>query len=181
MTPEDFKQLWEADGDLLISIPADELASIEIPASARDFLALAGLPMDAAPCLSFDPSSRGRLSDPIRMAMNRPDVLVVGSNGAGDPVAIRSDGVLVCLNHDDGFSELYINKDVEMFAETSLRMRRLIVAAQQAGGPDAYLDGLVPGALTEDFLAFLEANDPRALEPGALWSEEIAGWAAEDR
>lgn len=181
MTPEDFKWLWEADGEQLVPIPAAELASIEMPASTREFLALAGLPEEAAPFLSFSPSSRGQALDSIRTAMNRPDVLVVGSNGAGDPVAIRPDGVLVYLNHDDSFAELYINKDVEMFAETSLRMRRLIFAAQQAGGPDAYLDGFIPEALREDFRAFLEVNDPQALEPRALWSEEISGWAGEVR
>lgn len=181
MTPEEFKQRWEANGDLLAPIPADELVSTEIPASAREFLALAGLPWDTAPFLSFDPRTRGHASDFIRIAMNRPAVMAVGSNGAGDPVAIRPDGTLVYLNQDAGFAEFYINKDIETFAEASLRMRDLIDTAQKAGGPDAYLDGLIPRALWQDFQAFLEANDPRALEPGALWFEEIAGWAAEVR
>lgn len=93
MKPEDFKKLWEAGGDQLVSIAADDLAGIEIPASAREFLELAGLPEDTAPFLSFDASSRGHATDRIRLAMSRPDVLVIGSNGAGDPVAIRPDGV----------------------------------------------------------------------------------------
>lgn len=88
---------------------------------------------------------------------------------------------MVYLNHDADFAEFYINKDVETFAEASLRMRGLIVAAQHASGPDAYLDGQIPAVLKQDFRAFLEANDPVALEPGALWSEEIASWAGEVR
>jgi hypothetical protein len=177
MTPEDFKKLWEADGDQLILVSAEEVASIEIPASAKVFIELAGLPEEAAPYLSFDANSRGQPTDPIRLAMKRPDVLVVGSNAAGDPVAIRTDGALVYLNHDANFAEFYINKDVETFAETSLRMRNLIAAAQRVGGPDAYLDGLVPAVLRDEFRAFLAANDPMALEPGALWFNEIASWA----
>ncbi|MDP1738148.1 MAG: SUKH-4 family immunity protein [Caulobacter sp.] len=178
MTPVDFKRLWEADGTRLCPVPFDELSDAAIPKSTREFLVLAGLPEDAAPFLSFDAKSRGHASDPIRLAMNRPDLVVVGANGSGDPIAVHRDGTLVSLNHGAGFLESYINRDVETFAEAALRMRTLVGETQGQVGPDAYLDGLVPAALADTFRSFLSGADPRALEPGALWAEEIGSWAA---
>jgi len=176
MTPEDFKQLWELDGDRLCPVPTEELSGVVMPASAKAFLAKAGLPEDAAPLLSFSASSRGFSSDQLRAAMDRPDVLVVGSNGSGDPVAVRSDGALVYLNHDAKFAEIYINRDVNTFAATALRMRELIAETQRLMGSDAYLDGLIPEPLGQDFRAFLNSVDPLALEQGTLWADEIDRW-----
>ena len=177
MTPDDFKRLWEADGDHLCPMSADELSGFEIPISARDFLIRVGLPEEAAPFLSFSRSSRANASLLLRTAIGPSEAPVVGSTASGDPVVVRLDGVIVYLNHDAGFAERYINKDVEAFAKTSLKMRQLIADAQRLHGPDAYLDGLVPAALREDFRSFLVGVDSVAIKPGALWMDEIANWA----
>lgn len=176
MTPEDFKRVWELEGDRLCPVPTKELSGVVIPTSAKEFLAKAGLPEEAAPFLSFTASSRGFSSDLLRAAIDRPDVFVVGSNGSGDPVAVRLDGALVYLNHDAEFAEIYINRDVNTFAVTALRMRELIAETQRLMGSDAYLDGLIPEATTQDFRSFLSSVDPLALEQGTLWADEIDSW-----
>jgi hypothetical protein len=177
MTPDDFKRLWEADGDQLCPMLADDLSDIAVPTSTRSFLMKAGLPEDAAPFLSFSSDSRENASELLRMAMAPPEILVVGSTGAGDPVGVRLDGAFVYHDHDADFAERYINKDVETFAETALRMRHLIAEVQRLVGADAYLDGSIPADLKADFRSFLRDTDPSALEPGGLWIDEIARWS----
>lgn len=176
MSPEDFKRLWEVDGDFLCPLSADELSAVVIPADAREFLNQAGLPQDTAPFLSFDAISRGQQSDPMRSAMARSDILVIGANGSGDPVVVLRDGTLASLNHDAAFAETYINKDINTFAETALKMRHLIAETQRLNGPDAYLDGNIPAQLCLELRSFLDRTDPASLEPGALWADEIASW-----
>lgn len=55
-------------------------------------------------------------------------------------------------------------------------MRELIAETQRLMGSDAYLDGLIPEATTQDFRSFLSSVDPLALEQGTLWADEIDSW-----
>ena len=98
---------------------------------------------------------------------------MLGSNGSGDPVVAAHDGTIAYLNHDDGFTPRYINKDVATFAESLLAYRSLIAEAQRINGPDAFLDGNVPPHLLGGFEAFLADCDPRAIGAGAMWREEL--------
>lgn len=85
---------------------------------------------------------------------------IIGNNGSGDPIVLCPDDSVAYLNHDNDFEEVYINKDVSVFAEAAL---------------------LYPGFEPEEsekerFIEFLGTSDPRALEEGSFWSYEIAEW-----
>lgn len=168
MKPGEFKRQWEVGGDALIVFPADYVASSPIPNEAKQFLSEEGLPRDAAPFLSFGPTSRpwGLL-----------DCLEIGANGSGDPITIMADGTVLYRNHDADFAGCYINRDLATLAASLLRFRLLISETQRACGPDGYLDGLVPPNLGADFTAFLSSVDADALQPGAMWADEIANWS----
>lgn len=168
-----FKRAWEATGEELVRFPVDGPQARAIPDDARRYLSEAGLPEDAAPCLSFGPG----LWDPWPPAESATPVCVpIGTNGSGDPIAVFPDGIVGDLNHDAGFAVRYLNRDVATLAECLLSYRALISEVQDAAGPDAWLDGAVPAHLKARFETLLKEIDPAALEPGTLWAEELANW-----
>lgn len=180
ITPEEFKASWEAEGDELKLFPLAAFEGVDVPQEAQAFISAAGLPDSAAPFLSFAPPKSGRLQTLGELwGANgaASGYYIIGSNGSGDPVALKPSGSVVYLNHDSGFAEVYINKNIATLAESLLRYREVIAEAQGAYGSDAYLDGQVPAHARERFAQFLEGKDPRALTAGSMWAQEVADWA----
>ncbi len=130
---------------------------------------MCGLPESAPPFLSFVTRST---EQPI-MTIGAEQFVVIGSNGSGDPIVLNVAGEVFYLNHDNDFAKHYINKDVQTQAATLLIYRSLIRRAQEQCGPDAWLDGEVPKEMTAAFVDKLANIDPRALEMGSMWFEEV--------
>jgi hypothetical protein len=175
MDAEEFKIAWGMEGGSLVRFCEDDLAGANLPSETRSFLLEAGLPSEAAPFLTFAPEKLGWIPQSSRPA-GFDTYIAIGSNGSGDPVVVASSGAILYLNHDRNFTPIYINRDVATLAESLLRYRSLILETQRVGGPDAYLDGAVPAHLRDDFVNYLTAADPKSLEAGAMWTEELASY-----
>jgi hypothetical protein len=169
MTPEEFKSAWEKkSGEPLSVFPISVFEGTGVSPQTQRFLSVAGLPEEgAAPYLSIGTSGTEVLETVSEMWDLEPEFdryRIIGNNGSGDPIVLCPDDSVAYLNHDNDFEEVYINKDVSVFAEAAL---------------------LYPGFEPEEpekerFLAFLGKSDPRALQEGSFWSYEIAEWNEPD-
>lgn len=169
MTPEEFKRAWEnASGEPLSVFPVSVFEGTGVSPRTQRFLSVAGLPdVGPNPSLWFDPGSSEVLETVSEMWDLSPEYdsyRVIGSNMSGDPVVLCPDDSVAYLNHDMDLEQVYINKDVSVFAEAAL---------------------LYPGFEPEEsekerFIEFLEKSDPRALQEGSFWSDEIAEWNEPD-
>ena len=176
MSPDEFAEAWGDDPDQLATFPLSLLNQYPLRFADKHFLTAAGLPSSAPPYLSFGPEYAGFNIAPAKQA---EDNFQIGQNGSGDPVAVTPDGEIRDLNHDAGFAPRYINRDLPTLAQALLLYRRLIEDTIQAAGPDAFLDGVVPMHLREAWMASLGAFDPRALEAGSFWAEEVTTWVSD--
>ncbi len=164
MDAQDFKAAWEQNGDTLYRFTGEEIGHDRTTTVAEHFLTIAGLPAEAAPCLSFGQQSLNWLPEGARN-----DYLPIGSDGAGNPIVIDRAGAVLLLDHDGKFETSYVNHDVPTLAAALLRYRDLIDEAATA--PD--FDGALSPSLRESFASFLEKLDPRSLEENQLWSSEL--------
>jgi hypothetical protein len=168
MTPEEFKRAWEEQhSQPLIVFPPSAFEGTGVSPRTRQFLTQAGLPEAAGPFLMIDSPGSEVLttaSELWELSPEYDDYWVIGSNGSGDPVVICPDDVIVYLNHDDDFAEVYVNRNVAVLAEASLRYPGYEAAASEQAR----------------FIEFLERSDPRALQAGSFWSYEIIAWNEAD-
>ena len=162
MSPAEFKAAWEADGGKLYCYSLNALASV--PEASRQFLTAAGLPTEAAPCLSFGPMASHWMPPEIAASY-----LLLGSDGAGNPIVLDDQGAVLVLDHERSFAPQYLNRDVATLAATLLLYRTIIREAEVEAGPDAF-DGEIPAHLREKLAAFLRERDPRALEDSSDWA-----------
>lgn len=164
MDAQDFKAAWERKGETLYRFTREEIGHAQATTVAEHFLTIAGLPVEAAPCLSFGQQSLDWLPEGARN-----DYLAIGSDGAGNPIVVDRTGTVLLLDHDEKFEPSYVNHDVPTLAASLLRYRDLIDEAATA--PD--FDGALSPVLRESFAGFLEKLDPRSLEENQLWSSEL--------
>jgi hypothetical protein len=170
MAPEQFAAEWGEDE--MAAFPLQLINQFPLRFTDKQFLLEAGLPNDAAPFLSFGAQyATSRLFSEVI-----GDCFQIGSNGSGDPVILTPDGQIRYLNHDAGFASHYINCDLPTLAEALLGYRHLIKETVTVAGPDAFLDGLVPQHLRENWIMFLRSADPAAIDPGSFWADEVATW-----
>jgi hypothetical protein len=165
MTPEEFKRAWAAQSDWpLIVFPPSVFEGTGVSQQTREFLTEAGLPEAVGPFLMIRSPGSTTLttaSEEWELSPEFDDYWVIGNNGAGDPIVLCADDVVVYLGHDNDFEEFFINRNVAVLAEASLRF-----------------PGMEPtDAEKEAFIDFLRRSDPDALVEGSFWSYEIAAWS----
>lgn len=170
-------EAWRETGERMVSFPIETLDGVPIPTTAATFLREVGLPASVAPFLDFQPPRSGPLPTVDQLWRLKDgkfgSFYVIGSNGSGDSIAITPSGSVVYLNHDDGFRPCYINKDVLALSETLLRFREMVREASERNGPAAFLRGQVPMGAVNAVRSQLQSYDPRALEEGAMWADEL--------
>ncbi len=192
LTPGQFSLRWQSEvlakesvpgNAKLITLPAQQLASVGLPEAARRFLGGAGLPEACAPFLSFGAVGEGlpRIWERYSPGQWRPEekvpfehYLLLGyDDDAGNPVCIdERDGRVVTVEHEllfepkaRGRRTTFVNSGVPELAECLLVFH--------TASPPALLEAL-------------RRVDPPAVAPGAFWSclatprREIGGkvWAA---
>lgn len=164
MDAHDFKAAWEHCGDVLHLFTSDEIGRARTTKVAEHFLTTAGLPIEAAPCLTFGEQSLDWIP-----AERRQDYLAIGSDGAGNPIVLNTDGTVLLLDHERHFEPSYVNSDVPTLAEALLRYRELIDDAAITSD----FDGEISEPLRERFASFLEKLDPKCLEENQMWASEL--------
>lgn len=180
ITPQHFKQRWERGGlDRLVVFPESSLADVRLPVDARAFLVEAGLPVEAAPFLGFEPPKGVGLRR-VSAIFHQPPAFdryrIIGSNGSGDPICIdeAANGQIVYLNHDNRFQRVLMASSVVSLAECLLELRDFI---DDAGGDTE----LVGPERYRQLLERLRTIDPAACEPDGYWPQEIGMFQPQEK
>jgi hypothetical protein len=164
-----FKVAWEESGDQLCRYTASAVAAHTIPDSAKDFLTTVGLPVEAAPFLTFDPNVSDRLAP-----CEEQSPFVLGLDGSGNPIVLDSQGVVWLVDHDGPSCSSLINSSIPALAECLVAYRAMVANAIIIGGDEAYLKGRVPKHLIAAFSETVNAIDPDAIKPKTFWGEEVS-------
>ena len=176
MDATEFRTAWEELGDQLCRYSAETLLVSRLPENTKRFLETAGLPIAAAPFLSFAPGTL----DWLRQAGDDLDrFFPLGSDGSGDPLAVDEDGIVWLIDHEAPARRTLVNSSVSALAECLLAYRALVVEAVAIGGENAVLDGRIPRHLIEAFSGSIAIVDPTAAQPGSFWGWEVSRLSAE--
>lgn len=165
MTPIEFKSRFIAslppipdDIDLSLddfsTFPTERVACLRISDADRRLLAECGLPIDAAPFLSF-----GLSIERVLMPLDGfPDSVAIGQNGSGDMICIdqSANGAVVYYNHDNHMQRVFMNSSVMQFAEC-LCLFSEFMRTKDAG----------------TFARHVERVDSPALAAGTFWLNEV--------
>ena len=178
LAPKDFSARWGNDADSLIRFPKESVERLALSDEDKEFLVQAGLPEDAAPFLGFQVPTTGELrtvaedwGQPAEFRCYR----TLGSDGSGNPIAIDEShqGEVVCLDHENGFARVLMNKSIRQLAESLLAYRKTVKDTQAESGEDAFLDGKTSAAARDELRQALTGIDPAAMKPGCFWHGEL--------
>lgn len=182
MTPEEFKRKWTDAGDVLSPIAGGSLEELGLKTGTKAFLINAGLPIDAAPFLSFVTDTDDLIYG-INKLVKQYDFLesefekyvVIGSCSDGDPIAINTENndQVEWLDHDDYFSAKFFNSSIEAMAACLLAYREFVETVQQENGEDAFLDANFTDEQFEGLIQKLRQADERAVSEAGFWKEQL--------
>jgi hypothetical protein len=198
MNAAEFRQAWLAGAHKfnrkLITASAGALAQAELPEAARQFLATAGLPAQAAPYLDFAQLRNKPLTTLAEFAGPRAEsahrIYLIGGTGSGDPLGIDAAGLIWEYNHDQDLAPMFVNSSVAQLAACLLAYRQLVADTVRARGNylAAVLSRNVPADVVSRFDEQLRQIDPVAYkgqpaEPGARfpskWQQELRALEAQ--
>jgi hypothetical protein len=118
--------------------------------------------------LGFEAPKSGELPT-VADRWDQPDKFrryrVIGSDGAGNPIAIDEQraGEVVCLDHEDKFARTFVNKTVRQLAESLLAYRTIVGDSADASS------GEVPAKVRKQLHQALRKIDPAAMKPACFW------------
>jgi hypothetical protein len=182
MTPQEFKNIWTSTGDKLSPLTERRLVGLNLRPSTIEFLTTSGLPVDAAPFLTFADNSADKYKGIVRLT-DQFDFLedefkkwiVIGSCSDGDAIAInveRNDQI-DWLDHDNYFEPAFFNSSIEALADCLVIYRQFIQDIQRENGEDAYLEGNFSDKQFELLKNNLLKVDSRALDDNGFWKEQL--------
>jgi hypothetical protein len=182
MLPQEFIEKWGSDGDPCIVLSQGRLQKIKLKASSAEFLAVAGLPQNAAPFLSF--GEMNEESSPFGLKLSAvfnhlgeeyERFIVLGFDGSGNPIAIdtENDDQVVWLDHEEDFRHAYMNSSIGALATFLLGYRDFVQDLLKAKGEDAFLNGEYEDHELAELQQKLELVDNRAFASGTFWSQEL--------
>lgn len=177
LSPKNFIARWGKD-DPLMPFPKKSVERLALSDEDKDFLVQAGLPESAAPFLGFQVPTSGEVPT-VAEAWAQPEEFrcyrTIGSDGSGNPIALDENhqGEVVCLDHENRFARVLMNKSVRQLAESLLAYRKIVKDTQAEFGEDAFLDGKTSAAAREELRQALTGIDPAAMKPGCFWHDEL--------
>lgn len=181
MHHEDILAHWRAQAEPTTQYVEQALLTYDFQPATRAFLIQVGLPVQAAPFLSFSRHvtlTRGgfyQVQQQYDLAENFAYYIAIGSDGAGNPIVINTQqrDRIEWLDHEDDFAPHYVNASVQVLASCLVVYDRFIEHVQQAGGEDAYLDAQFTDSQFAALRDGLLAEDAQALEEGGFWQLEL--------
>ena len=178
ITPIKFKQLWTDDGDELVTFDKYEVEGLPISNDQKRYLYESGLPMDAAPFLTFGQEYIGLLknvSDVWKLPPEYSKYRIIGSTGSGDPICIdeSNNGCIVYLDHDNNFKCIFINSSLMQLVESLLAYRNLVNETIRINGEDAYLDGMIPETVRQETFSKLKEIDNTSMASKSFWKSML--------
>jgi len=172
ITAQQFKERWErVAGDRLINFPENSLSDVRVPSNVRAFLVEAGLPVQVAPFVDFDPPKNGTLERVSTVWHQSPAFdryRIIGGNGSGDPICFDEDfgGEVVYLNHDNRFQRVIMASSVFTLAECLVELRDFIAGA--GGDADS-----IRRDQYDALLGRFRVIDPAPSGAGGFWEQEF--------
>jgi hypothetical protein len=133
MNLQAYIKYWSDNGEKVYTYLPAQLDNAKVNKDTIVFLTRWGLPVGAAPFLSFSEMQQGRMQTPNQVfKINFEDLdnyLMFGSNGSGDPVCISAvDDEIVYLNHDNYFERVFINQTILQFGLSLINYREFILS-----------------------------------------------------
>lgn len=181
MRNEDILAHWRTQAEPTTQFEEHTLLAYNFQPATCAFLLQVGLPLQAAPFLSFsryDTPTRGGFY-PVQQQYDLAEFfaryIAIGSDGAGNPIVIntqRQDRI-EWLDHEDGFAPHYVNVSVQALAACLVVYDQFIEQVQQAGGEDAYLDAQFTDSQYAALRHGLLAEDAQATKEGGFWQLEL--------
>jgi hypothetical protein len=182
MTPQEFKIIWTNTGDALSPLTSKRLPRLNLQPRTMEFLTQAGLPVDAAPFLSFVDDSEevykriDRLTDQHDfLGKDFATWIVIGSCSDGDPIAINAElnDQIDWLDRDNYFEPGFFNSSIEALAECLVIYRNFVFEIQKTNGENAFLNGDFSDSQFETLRSnLLEADCNVFIETG-FWKEQL--------
>lgn len=179
---DEFKKRW---GESLFQFNENQISQIPLSEKDRSFLLNAGLPEAAAPFLSFDYFSKdlkriyelwGNPSDYSDEEKRRlKPYFVIGSDGAGNPIAIDTlnDCRIMHLDHDDWFNTItFINSSISQFAVFLLLIKEMIQRAHSELKKEE-LEKKIPQSYKNELFRIMEKVDSKAMADFQFWKPEV--------
>ncbi|WP_036153804.1 SUKH-4 family immunity protein [Maribacter forsetii] len=182
MKPEEFKDIWTSEEDILNPINANRLNGLGLSETSIEFLKIAGLPRSAAPFLSFVTDSDD-IYKGIKKLTNVYDFLepkfdkyiVIGDCNDGDPIVINTEknDQIEHLDHEDYFSSRLFNSDISSMTDCLIAYRNFVERVQKENGENAFMNSNFSDELFEKLKSDLNLADSKIMENNGFWAEQI--------
>jgi hypothetical protein len=182
MTPQEFKSIWTSTGDTLSPLNESRLIGLNLKRKTIEFLTKSGLPVDAAPFLTFVDNSEDKYKGIVRLTVQFDFLeeefkkwIVIGSCSDGDPIAINveSGDQIDWLDHENYFEPGVFNSSIEALADCLIIYRQFIQDIQRENGEEAYLNGDFSDIQFESLKSKLLKADNKALVDNGFWKEQL--------
>jgi hypothetical protein len=186
MRNEDILAHWRTRAEPTTLFADNALLAYGFQPATRAFLVQVGLPVQAAPFLSFsqhDNPARGgfyQVQQQYDLANSFARYIAIGSDGEGNPIVIniQQQDRIEWLDHEDDFAPHYVNASVQTLASCLVVYDQFIEQVQQAEGEDAYLDAQFTDSQFAALRERLLAEDAQVIEEGGLWQIELTNLLA---
>jgi hypothetical protein len=165
------RNLWKSYTETVLAFSNAELARPGLSPETVHFLKDCGLPADCEPCLAFEKFVDKRISTVNEVLGTEEkeldNYLMLGTNGAGDPVCIdlARKNEIVYLDHDQAFERVFINASIVQFARCLMTYQDFIAAEN---GGRRFTD-----AELQKLKTLLRKTDKRSVQNGAFWTGEL--------
>jgi hypothetical protein len=100
---------------------------------------------------------------------------VIGSNGCGDEIVIdtKIDCNILLLNHEDNFSEYYMNKSLFHLYGSLIIYQNFVDDVLNQYGDSGLIDFKYSDIQIRMLEEYLLENDPDSMNDNCFWKEEI--------
>jgi hypothetical protein len=182
MTAQEFKKIWTNTGDILTPFTSSRLLRLDLKPATIDFLTQAGLPIDAAPFLTFAENSDDKYKGIIRLTdqfdFSEEEFrkwIVIGSCSDGDPIAINVDAndQIEWLDHENYFEPAFFNSSIETMVNCLVVYRDFVLTIQKENGEDAFMNSNFTDLQFETMKSNLLKADNNALVNDGFWKHQL--------
>ena len=169
----DLAASWTAIGRELVRAPRASVHGL-IPHDVAEFLSTTGMPIDAAPYISFSGLENVTVESWRRIRDRR--YLIIGSDGAGDLISLDVDGgcAVQLLAHDDeSAAPRFMARSIRQLGWMLLAYAAFIQRCNAELDAGAYVDGRAPEDAMTGLRNELLEIDADGLSRESFWARDL--------
>lgn len=180
MDIEAYKKYWGDRGETLLTYSLAQVDRSKIDSNTFSFLTSYGLPLQAAPFLSFDLIKENKLLTPNQIFgidfEGLDEYLMFGANVSGDPICIDTahESEIVYLNHDNYFERIFINKTISQFGRCLIEYQIFFSSLINPSSDDFSRRKFSDEEFSSLRMEFLKI-DNSCMADESFWSTELGG------